>query len=130
MTGVGGRPELVISGSYDEKDWYEYEFPYKPTNPSVMPDWVMPHQPRFDWQLWFSALGEVNQQFYLVHFIYKILNGNTQIPAQLLSYDPFKNTEPPTFIKIDLYDYHFTSWETELISERRKAKEIKNLGIT
>lgn len=30
MTGVGGRPEVVILGSQDEKTWHEYEFFYKP----------------------------------------------------------------------------------------------------
>lgn len=30
MTGIGGRPEVVIFGSHDEKDWREYEFLYKP----------------------------------------------------------------------------------------------------
>lgn len=30
MTGVGGRPEVVIVGSNDLKNWQEYEFLYKP----------------------------------------------------------------------------------------------------
>lgn len=31
MTGVGGRPEVIIEGSYDaNKDWKEYHFLYKP----------------------------------------------------------------------------------------------------
>ena len=31
MTGVGGRPELIIEGSNDlEANWKEYEFLYKP----------------------------------------------------------------------------------------------------
>ena len=31
MTGVGGRPEVIIEGSNDLKEgWKEYEFLYKP----------------------------------------------------------------------------------------------------
>lgn len=30
MTGVGGRPEVVVFGSDDKRNWKEYEFLYKP----------------------------------------------------------------------------------------------------
>lgn len=33
MTGVGGRPEVIIEGANDLKGpWYEYNFKYKPGN--------------------------------------------------------------------------------------------------
>lgn len=33
MTGVGGRPEVIIEGSNDLKEgWKEYDFLYKPGN--------------------------------------------------------------------------------------------------
>jgi hypothetical protein len=35
MTGVGGRPEIIVEGSNDmDKGWKEYEFLYKPGNMS------------------------------------------------------------------------------------------------
>ncbi len=84
MTGVkGGRPELIIQGSNDynieegKGTWREYHFHYKPTDTASIPSFVMPHQPRFDWQLWFSALSYgIEQEYYLVHFLYKILNND------------------------------------------------------
>ena len=30
MTGVGGRPEVIVEGSNDQKKWKAYEFLYKP----------------------------------------------------------------------------------------------------
>ena len=31
MTGVGGRPEVILEGSYyPDRDWKEYNFLYKP----------------------------------------------------------------------------------------------------
>ena len=30
MTGVGGRPEVIIEGSDEEGKWQEYNFLYKP----------------------------------------------------------------------------------------------------
>jgi hypothetical protein len=43
MTGVGGRPELIISGSNDGKEWKEYDFYYKPGDLTTLPQLVMPH---------------------------------------------------------------------------------------
>jgi len=30
MTGVGGRPEVIVFGSNDKVNWKEYTFLYKP----------------------------------------------------------------------------------------------------
>lgn len=41
MTGVGGRPELIVEGAYDELGpWSPYEFQYKPGNISRMPPFL------------------------------------------------------------------------------------------
>lgn len=38
MTGVGGRPEVIIEGSNSpDSGWKEYEFYYKPGNISRVP---------------------------------------------------------------------------------------------
>ena len=39
MTGVGGRPEVVVEGRVDQL-WKEYEFYYKPGNINKMPPFV------------------------------------------------------------------------------------------
>ena len=51
MTGVNGRPELIIQGSIDGYDWKDYEFYHKPGNISSKNGFVIPHQPRLDWQV-------------------------------------------------------------------------------
>lgn len=55
MTGVGGRPELIFEGSDDLQKWTEYEFYYKPGKLDEISPFIVPHQPRLDWQLWFAA---------------------------------------------------------------------------
>ena len=41
MTGVGGRPEVIIEGSNEIDDgWQEYHFLYKPGNVSAPLSWV------------------------------------------------------------------------------------------
>uniref|UniRef100_A0A6I8N2N6 Lipase maturation factor n=1 Tax=Ornithorhynchus anatinus TaxID=9258 RepID=A0A6I8N2N6_ORNAN len=37
MTGLGGRPEVVLEGSYDREHWTEIEFMFKPGNLSAAP---------------------------------------------------------------------------------------------
>ena len=49
MTGVGGRPEVIIEGSdHLEKGWKEYEFLYKPGNVSRRPPIVGTYYASFD----------------------------------------------------------------------------------
>ena len=41
MTGVGGRPEVILEGANSlEGSWVEYEFPYKPGSLDRMPGFV------------------------------------------------------------------------------------------
>jgi hypothetical protein len=51
------RKEIIIQGSHDGQRWLDYEFKYKPGKLTREPDWNIPHQPRLDWQMWFSALS-------------------------------------------------------------------------
>ncbi|KAK2167805.1 hypothetical protein NP493_1259g00035 [Ridgeia piscesae] len=107
MTGVGGRPEVIIEGSdYLEKGWKEYEFLYKPGNVSRRPPIVAPHQPRLDWQMWFAALGSYNHNPWLVNLVYRLLNNQPEVLA-LMGKNPFPN-KPPKYIRANLYHYHYT----------------------
>lgn len=41
MTGVGGRPEVILEGANSlDGPWVEYEFPYKPGSLDRMPPYV------------------------------------------------------------------------------------------
>jgi hypothetical protein len=74
MTGVGGRPEVVIEGSdFTDGPWKEYHFLYKPGNLSEAPKFVLPHQPRLDWQMWFAALGNYQHNPWFISLLYRIL---------------------------------------------------------
>uniref|UniRef100_A0A8C5PYW2 Lipase maturation factor n=1 Tax=Leptobrachium leishanense TaxID=445787 RepID=A0A8C5PYW2_9ANUR len=113
MTGVGGRPEVVLEGSYDGKTWTEIEFMYKPGNISAMPPVVSPHQPRLDWQMWFAALGHHTDSPWFTSFVYRLLQGNKDV-IRLVQNDeslyPFQ-AYPPTYIRAQLYKYWFTEVE-------------------
>ncbi|XP_039258116.2 lipase maturation factor 2-like [Styela clava] len=109
MTGVGGRPEVIVKGSHLENGpWQEIEFQYKPGNTSRSLPWIVPHQPRLDWQMWFAALGQYQQNPWFLSLVDKMLSGEETV-VKLLDKDsyPFKET-PPKYIKAELYHYHFT----------------------
>uniref|UniRef100_A0A671VTN3 Lipase maturation factor n=1 Tax=Sparus aurata TaxID=8175 RepID=A0A671VTN3_SPAAU len=110
MTGVGGRPEVVIEGSNDGVSWTEIEFMYKPGNLSAPPPLVTPHQPRLDWQMWFAALGTHTQAPWFTSLIYRLLQGKRDV-IELIQTDvsqyPF-HQQPPAFLRAHRYRYWFT----------------------
>lgn len=112
MTGVEGRPEVIIEGSNSiEGPWKEYHFSYKPGNVNSTLPFVAPYQPRLDWQMWFAALGTYHQNPWLMSLTYRLLSGQPEV-LQLLdrSRNPFPS-KPPKYIKASLYHYHYTPWE-------------------
>jgi hypothetical protein len=54
------RTEVIVEGSLDGQEWYEYELPYKPGDVSKPPSFVPPgHLPRLDWRMWFLPFSKV-----------------------------------------------------------------------
>ncbi|XP_058804278.1 lipase maturation factor 2-like [Phymastichus coffea] len=127
MTGISGRPEVVIEGSNDiEGPWKEYHFLYKPGDVNATLPFVAPHQPRLDWQMWFAALGTYHQNPWLMSLTYRLLHGQPEVLALLNNAkNPFQ-ARPPKFIRASLYTYHYTPsdqsssqswWKREVMSE-------------
>ncbi|KAG9272980.1 lipase maturation factor 2 isoform X1 [Astyanax mexicanus] len=111
MTGVGGRPEVVIEGSMDGSTWIEIEFMYKPGNVSRAPPVVTPHQPRLDWQMWFAALGPQTQSPWFSSLVHRLLQGKRDV-IKLIQTDesqyPFSQ-QPPVYVRAHRYKYWFTA---------------------
>ncbi|KAG8517993.1 Lipase maturation factor 2 [Galemys pyrenaicus] len=110
MTGLGGRPEVVLEGSYDGQHWTEIEFLYKPGNVSRPPPVVTPHQPRLDWQMWFAALGPHTHSPWFSSLVLRLLQGREPVIRLIqtdLSRYPF-HKQPPTYIRAQLYKYWFS----------------------
>ncbi len=103
------RPEIVLEGSNDLKNWSEYKFKWKAGELDRPPLYVAPHQPRLDWQMWFAALGNFNGNPWFISFIGKIFTGSEDV-LKLLKNNPFPNS-PPLYLRAVSYDYNFTNWE-------------------
>lgn len=100
------RPELIIEGSDDGDDWQAYELRWKPGRLDRRPDFVQPHMPRLDWQMWFAALGSPQTQRWFLSFCHRLLSGSPAVRA-LLAGDPFPD-KPPRYLRVTVYEYRFT----------------------
>nr|XP_027204940.1 lipase maturation factor 2-like [Dermatophagoides pteronyssinus] len=114
MTGDGGRPELIIEGSNDANaadgsvgDWRPYYFRYKPVDLYQSPAFVVPHQPRLDWQMWFAALDSYQNNPWLLNLCYRILTGESDV-LNLLDTTRLPFDKPPKFLRISRYIYKYT----------------------
>lgn len=105
------RNEIILEGTSDESpsessQWLPYEFKCKPGDVTRRPCVVAPFHYRVDWQIWFAAMEDPRANPWLVHFIYKLLQGDADALG-LLATNPFPD-RPPRFIRAELYEYDFT----------------------
>ncbi len=118
------RPEIIVEGSDDLRDWKTYEFRYKPGDVKRPPPIIGLHMPRLDWQMWFAALRyPQSYDRWFVFFCRRLVDGSPEVLA-LLERNPFPDT-PPRYIRATVYDYHFTTaaernqngawWKRELL---------------
>jgi hypothetical protein len=108
------RPEIIVQGSNDGKNWANYEFKYKPGDVKHRPQFLAPYQPRLDWQMWFAALGNYRQNPWFINLCVHLLDGSQPV-LHLLERNPFP-AAPPHYVRALVYEYHFTNW-----SIRRKT---------
>lgn len=111
MTGIDGRPEIIIEGSNDiDGPWKEYEFLYKPGNVNNSLPFVAPHTPRLDWQMWFAARGTYHQNPWIMSLTYRLLSGQPEVLTLLNTVEKPFDDKPPKYIKASLYHYHYVPW--------------------
>ncbi len=101
------RPEIIVEGSDDGRDWVAYDFKYKPGKLSRRPAFVAPYQPRLDWQMWFAALSSPRYNPWILSFEFRLLQNSPPVLG-LLEHNPFPKA-PPKYVRAMLYEYHFTS---------------------
>ena len=110
------RPEIVIEGSDDQTNWREYSFRYKPGELHRELPFIAPYQPRLDWQMWFAALGTIQENEWVGHLMYRLMLGEPSVIG-LMDRPPFE--KPPRYLRALLYDYSFTT-----PAERRRTGAV------
>ena len=106
MTTV--RNELEIWASQDKKTWETYSFKYKPNTAQDRPEFVLPHQPRLDWQCWFVALRPFNQNSWVINLVDRLFKKSKAVES-LFEKIPFE--APPKHIVLVLRNYEFSKFE-------------------
>ena len=120
------RQELRIFGSYDGHTWESYEFRYKPGALDKAPEFVVPHQPRLDWMMWFLPPQWPDTGFWFEPFM-QALQQNRATVTRLLAKNPFEGKAPPKMLRVLAYRYRFTTpreraltgnwWRAEYLGE-------------
>jgi len=110
------RYEIILEGTADtlvtdSTHWKEYDFKCKPDDLNEAPCIITPYHLRLDWQMWFAAMQNINQNEWLVHLCGKLLSGNPG-PLDLLGKNPFPES-PPKYIRAKLYEYRFSTSDEE-----------------
>lgn len=101
------RREIIVEGSNDGIEWKTYQFKYKPGALNRKPRWVIPFQPRLDWQMWFAALAPPESSPWFGNFLARLLENSPPVLA-LLEKNPFPDF-PPVFVRALYYDYSYTT---------------------
>jgi len=102
------RQELRIEGSRDGVTWESYEFRYKPGALERRPPFVMPHQPRLDWMMWFLPPQWSSTGYWFEPFL-QALRENRPPVTRLLARNPFQGQAPPRLLRVHVYRYRFTN---------------------
>lgn len=124
-TMTKSRPEIVIEGSRDGKNWHEYGFKYKPGDLTQQLTWNIPHQPRLDWQMWFAALTPKGNLVWFDNFMHRLKSGSAPVLA-LLAHNPFPK-HPPEKLRASLYLYHFNDTEQASADKRIWQREFQDI---
>ncbi len=119
------RQELIIQGSMDGQHWEDFEFRYKPQRLDKRPEFIVPHQPRLDWMIWFVPPQYDLQMFWFDKLMQRLAQGDKAV-QNLFAHVPFEG-RPPRYLRVLAWRYHFTNtaerkqsghyWKRELLGE-------------
>ncbi len=122
------RKELSIQGSVDGRQWVEYRFKLKPTDPRSIPHFSVLHLPRLDDQ--FTKLAQridpekpATPPLWLIRLVERLMV-NDPATLSLFPVNPFPD-QPPNFIRIGVYDYRFADPVTRREEKTWWIREFK-----
>ena len=119
------RYEIEFQGTRDGRTWTPYPFRYKPQDPREAPRIYAPYQPRFEWNLWFASLDNVNDNPWVLNVEARLLQNSPPV-LRLFRSNPFDGS-PPAAVRAVLWRYWFTSREERARSGDWWRRELQGL---
>jgi hypothetical protein len=101
------RHELIIEGSHDGVQWQAYRFRHKPDWLDKTPAFIVPHQPRLDWMMWFVPT-KIPVMLSWFDQLMQGLKENRPEVTGLLEENPFADA-PPRYMRVLSYRYQFAT---------------------
>jgi len=99
------EPEFQTSADGGQT-WTSHDLRHKAGDPSRAPDFVAPHQPRVDFQLWFYGLAfQRREPSYVAMLVERLCND----PSAVESLFPAALPAHPDAVRIVYWRYHFTT---------------------
>ena len=102
------RISVQVEASVDGEHWVPIDFRYAPDDPRAITGFIVPHQPRVDWGLWFVPKGPHFLDWF-ERFLGGLLDGSPPITG-LLAHSPFAD-QPPRMLRTRVYRYRFATRE-------------------
>jgi hypothetical protein len=101
ITRVRVEPQFEVETA---GEWRPLDLRHKPGDPRRRPDFVAPHQPRVDFQLWFHGLDFQRQPLYLLMLVDRLCRDADAVA-------PLFRDRPPAAqaVRIAYYRYRFTT---------------------
>ena len=103
------RPEILIEGSKDGKKWEKFYFKYKTSSEKEISNFLFPHMPRLDWQMWFAAIQYQSSKqlpHWFIRFTNKISIGEQDVLNLLEKYpEPIDKIK---YLRITLEKFTFS----------------------
>jgi uncharacterized membrane protein YphA (DoxX/SURF4 family) len=119
------RYEIEFQGSNDGANWVVYPFRYKPQNLNEAPGIYAPYQPRFEWNLWFAALGTWRENPFVIRTEEQLLLNTPDVLALFRS-NPFAQA-PPKLVRSVVWQYWFTDRATKRATGQWWRREFRGL---
>jgi len=106
------EPEFQTLAAGDESDdaaWTAHDLRHKAGDPRRAPDFVAPHQPRLDFQLWFHGLGFRRGQPPYVHMLLERMCEDSAAVRPFFSELGDAMPAHPRAVRVVYWQYHFAT---------------------
>jgi uncharacterized membrane protein YphA (DoxX/SURF4 family) len=100
------RYSVQVEASRDGQEWVPLHWRYAPDDPAEISPFIVPHQPRWDWQLWFVPKGPPFLPEF-ERFLTRLREGSKPV-MRLLAEPPFGDAAPDRF-RVRVYRYRFAT---------------------